>query len=68
MEVEDRTEAAKWYQKAAEQGYAEAQFSLGQCYFYGNGVNKNKFEAAKWYQKAADQGHEAAQEFLDENF
>ena len=49
-------EAAKWYRKAAEQGYAEAQFYLGLCYYYGNGVIQDKAEAIKWYLKAADQG------------
>jgi len=30
---QDYTEAARWYRKAAEQGYALAQFNLGNmCY------------------------------------
>ena len=30
-------EAVKWYRKAAEQNYAEAQFNLGLCYENGQG-------------------------------
>ena len=54
-------EAVKWYRKAAEQGHAEAQNNLGECYYYGNGVEKNYKEAAKWYRKAAEQGDAYAQ-------
>ena len=52
--------------KAAEQGDAGAQFSLGLWYALGTvkGVPKNHVEAAKWYRKAAEQGHAEAQIFL----
>ena len=52
--------------KAAEQGYAQAQFDLGHCYFYGWGVAEDKAEAVKWYRKAAEQGHEKAKAALKE--
>ena len=48
--------AAKWYQKAADQGVAKAQYNLGNCYRLGQGVAQSYEKAAKWYQKAADQG------------
>ena len=35
----------KWYRLAADQGNAEAQRWLGDCYFFGHGVGKNKREA-----------------------
>ena len=54
-------EAVKWYRKAAEQGYAAAQYSLGFCYDFGKGVTRDEQEAVKWYRKAADQGHITAQ-------
>ena len=47
--------------KAAEQGYAKAQFGLGICYDFGKGVEKNPTEAVKWYRKAAEQGYAQAQ-------
>jgi TPR repeat protein len=49
-------EAAKWYRKAADQGHAEAQYQLGDCYAEGTGVAKDEVEAIKWFRKAADQG------------
>ena len=48
--------------KAAEAGNAEAQFELGNMYFYGrNGTPINNPLALTWYQKAAGQGYAAAQ-------
>ena len=62
--TQDYYEAAKWYRKAAEQGYASAQYRLGNCYYLGEGVTKNHTEAAKWYRKAAEQGNEWAEIML----
>ena len=45
----------------AEQGNAEAQNKLGDCYCYGQGVKKNYQEAIKWYQKSAEYGNANAQ-------
>ena len=53
---QDYNEAAKWYRKAAEQGYEKAQYNLGNSYYYGRGVSQDYNEAAKWYRKAAEQG------------
>jgi uncharacterized protein len=61
---QDYAEAAKWYRKAAEQGYADAQYFLGHMYYEGEGVPQDYTEAAKWYGKAADQGNAYAQIFL----
>ncbi len=49
------------YKPKAEKGDASAQFNLGRCYFYGQGVAKDEVEAVKWYRKAADQGNARAQ-------
>ena len=59
--TKDYVEAAKWYQKAAEQNYAPAQYNLGVCYANGQGVAKNDVESVKWYRKAAEQNHAGAQ-------
>jgi len=48
------SEAAKWYRKAAEQGFAEAQLDLGRCFDSGKGVTKDSAEAAKWYQRSGN--------------
>ena len=46
------TEAAAWYCRAAERGYAEAQRKLGQMYEKGYGVTRNHGEALKWFHLA----------------
>jgi len=56
----DYSEAAKWFRKSAEQGFAKAQFSLGMCYENGLGVSKDISEAIKWYREAEKGGHERA--------
>ena len=63
---EDDTEAAKWFRKAAEQGDAEAQSKLGECYYFGIGVEKDETEALKWFRKAAEQGDDGAKLMVDE--
>ncbi len=57
----DHEEAVRWYRKAAEQGHAKAQYSLGDRYYWGVGVPKDYAEAARWYRKAAEQGVAGAQ-------
>jgi TPR repeat protein len=59
-------EAFKWYHLAAVQGYARAQFKLGEMYQEGRGVKKSKTQALKWYQLAANQGHPRAGQALKE--
>jgi TPR repeat protein len=39
--IEDDKQAVYWYQKAADQGYAEAQSILGVMYANGKGVVYN---------------------------
>jgi TPR repeat protein len=59
------TEARTLYEKAAAQGYAAAQTSLGVFYASGRGgLAKNDEEAARLYKLAADQGFAAAQNRL----
>ena len=53
---QDYAEAVKWYRKAAEQGYADAQLSLGFMYVNGKGVPQDGAEAVRWIGKAASQG------------
>ena len=45
-----------WTKKAAEQGLARAQSSLGSHYDQGSGVEQSYSEAIYWYEKAAEQG------------
>ncbi|SJZ58105.1 Double zinc ribbon [Treponema berlinense] len=55
-----------WCKKAAVQGYAEAQSTLGRRYLHGYGVDRNYKEAVKWYRKAAEQNYASAQYALGE--
>ena len=58
---QDDRKAVYWYHKAAEQGYATAQFELGVRYHCGLGIYKDKQQTVYWYRKAAEQGHIKAQ-------
>jgi hypothetical protein len=53
---EKNAEAVKWYRKAAEQGYARAQTSLGVMYAMGTGVSKDYVKAYMWWSLAKAQG------------
>lgn len=50
-------EAAKWYQRAADQNSAQAQYRLGTLYERGMGVRADAAQAAVWYRRAAEQGN-----------
>ena len=57
----DYSTAFKEFKPLAEQGNAEAQFSLGLMYEHAFGVRRDNAEAVKWYRKAAEQGQKEAQ-------
>lgn len=57
----DPVEAFAWYQKAAQRGYAPAQFNLGLAYEGGRGVAADDAQAFKYYLLAAEQGFGPAQ-------
>lgn len=60
---ESLDQAVFWYQKAADQGYAEAQFDLWRLHYYQGDLHyyRDDGQAVFWYQKAAEQGHAEAQ-------
>jgi TPR repeat protein len=58
------TEAIKWYEKSAKQGYAVASNNLAGIYLTGDdncGIEANSDEAAKWYGISREQGFLAHQ-------
>jgi uncharacterized protein len=62
---ESDTESRLWFERAARQGNAEAQFQLANMYAYGlvdggRGEDHDR-QAALWYFEAARQGHAEAQ-------
>jgi len=60
----DDQEAAAWYGKAAQLGFALAQFDLANLYYDGQGVDRDRKQAARWYTAAAKGGHPKAQLYL----
>lgn len=52
----DRSEAAKWWRKSAEQSFREAELGLGDLYYLGDGVSQDYQEAYKWFRRAAVHG------------
>ena len=61
------SEGAEWLLKAAEQGYAPAQYSIGCCYIYGNrGVERDAARGIEWIRKAAEQDEPHSQNLLAE--
>jgi TPR repeat protein len=60
----DLSKAAELFQKAADQGDAEAQSDLARCYQRGSGIDKDLGKAVTLYQKAADRGYAEAQSYL----
>ena len=59
--------AFQLFLKAANQGNADAQWNIGNCYEFGFGVDSSLTIAYKWWKKAADQGYELAIQRLDRN-
>jgi len=60
----DNAQAVAWYRKAAEQGSADGQASLGMMYLFGEGVADDDAEAVKWARKAAEQDNAVALSIL----
>jgi uncharacterized protein len=54
--AQDLTQAAYWYEKAAEAGDAEAQMQTGYLYDAGIGVGRDPVRAVHWYQLAVSGG------------
>ena len=50
--------------RKAQGGNAKAQSALGDCYYYGYGVDEDETQAVYWYRKAAEQGDASGQNML----
>jgi TPR repeat protein len=61
---QDNMKAVHWFTKAAKQGNADAQFSLGAKFYDGEGVPQDYKKALHWLTKAAEQGDVTAQRVL----
>jgi uncharacterized protein len=58
---QDYKQAAKWYEKAANQSNTLAQVALGELCEAGQGVPRDEAQASNWYRRAAEQGYANAQ-------
>ena len=61
---QDYSKAIYWYQKAAEQGFPQAQINLAMMYENERGVPRDYSKAIYWYKKAAEQREQKAVEKL----
>jgi TPR repeat protein len=64
----DHAEVVRLHRKAADLGDAETQYLLGEDYYQGQGVPKDKEAATLWYRRAAEQGYLQAQIQLGEMY
>jgi TPR repeat protein len=60
----DYVAALAWYQRAAENGSAQAMNNIATIYFHGLGVPQSYEESVKWLRLAVKQGDAAAQNKL----
>ena len=79
--VENKVEEEKWnnipqrlkkvfesYLEMAQQGSLIGIYEVGNCFYYGVGVEQNIEESLKWYKLAAEGGHNAAVNQINEMF
>lgn len=59
IEINDK-KAFEWYQKAAEQDHAVAQYFLGLLYYKGEGIPQNYEKAYFWFSIATAHGDDEA--------
>ena len=57
----DRTQAAYWLQKAAEQNHTSAHLDLGLLYESDRETEKDPAQAVYWYRRGAELGHGGCQ-------
>ena len=55
---ENDAEAVKWYRKAADQGYAKAQYNLGVMYYSGDGVPENDVKFMIYAKKSGNEEYQ----------
>ena len=56
--VQSDEDAAEWWLKSAEMGYAPCQFGIGSAYLIGSGIEKDLTKAKYWLEKAIDSTNE----------
>jgi uncharacterized protein len=64
----NEAEGIKWIERAATQGYDDAEFELGERYWEGKGVGQDFVIGAKWLNKSSDKDNPMAQMILAEAY
>jgi hypothetical protein len=64
LNAKDYSRALPIYARLAEAGNPEAQFRLGEMYWFGDGTQSDLKKAASWFQKSAAAGNADAAESL----
>ena len=62
--LQDHQQAAAWYERAAAEGFARAEYNLALLYEEGIGVPRSRARAVQLYSKAAGHGLSAARAHL----
>ncbi|KAK3843874.1 MAG: hypothetical protein J3R72DRAFT_366510 [Linnemannia gamsii] len=62
--IQDDNLAYEWFLEAANQGHADAAYSVGYMHQHGRGANQSYEGAEKWYLVAIDKGNVPAQRSL----
>ncbi len=62
--LKDEAEAVKWYTKAAQGGYPDAQYNLGLMTLIGEGTSKDLKKGIPWMEQAVANGSELAAHVL----
>jgi TPR repeat protein len=63
--TQDDAKAAELLLEVAEQGYVDAQYTMGLLYKNGRGVPRNDTQAERWFKRAAEQGLETAKQEMN---
>ncbi len=58
-------EALKLFERSAMQGHPVAQFNLGMCFVYGQGVLQSYVNAYVWFSLSATRGDEISKDSRD---
>lgn len=60
--------AVNCFEQAASMGHSDAQYKLGVCYYFGDGVPNDLSKAMFWFSKAGIQKHPQALEAVEKIF
>ncbi len=63
----DDVEAAYWYARSADQGFADAYFALGQLFVHRKGERQDRMAAHHWFSLAKEYGHRLGDQEMQRN-